>query len=87
MADRPAVKTRGLTRDKLATFLKSHELIKAFEDLSQDVSEVIPDAIAQLSDESESLLSASVFLPRVPQLPPDQVDTIGLILASQIFGG
>lgn len=87
MAERPDVKTRSLTRNKLATFLNSHELIKAFEDMSQDVSEVIPDAIAGLNEDSDSLISASAFLPRVPQLPPRQDDTVGLILASQIFGG
>lgn len=45
MADRPAVKTRKLTREKLASFLKSHELIKAFENLAQDVAETLPDAV------------------------------------------
>lgn len=42
---RPAVRSQQLTRDKLAEFLKSHELIKAFENLSYDVSQTLPDAV------------------------------------------
>lgn len=40
-----SVSTRPLTRDKLAQFLKSHELIKAFENLTADVSAALPEAI------------------------------------------
>ena len=49
MPERPIVKTRRITRDKLAQFLPSHELIKAFEDMSSDVSTTIPDAIAEVN--------------------------------------
>lgn len=50
------LRTRKITRDKLATFLPSHELIKAFENLIQDVEEVVPDAnISQ--DTADSALS------------------------------
>lgn len=49
MASRPAVKTTPITRDKLATFLGSHELIKAFENIVQDVSVIIPDDTETIS--------------------------------------
>jgi hypothetical protein len=45
MAERPQVKTKPVTRDKLAAFLPNHELIRAFENLTRDVSEVLPDAV------------------------------------------
>lgn len=35
------LQTRRLTRDKLASFLTSHEAIKAFESLIYDVSDTI----------------------------------------------
>jgi hypothetical protein len=37
----------GLTRDQLATFLKDHEQIKAFENLFQIVEEIAPDLVQQ----------------------------------------
>lgn len=37
--------TRPVTRNKLAQFLSSQELIKAFENLTADVSSTLPDAI------------------------------------------
>lgn len=50
------LRTRKITRDKLASFLPSHELIKAFENLIQDVEEVVPDTnISQ--DTADSALS------------------------------
>lgn len=49
MASRPAVKVRPITRDKLATFLGSHELITAFENLVEDVATTIPDDTETLS--------------------------------------
>lgn len=51
---RPAVRSQQLTRDKLAEFLKSHELIKAFENLSYDVSQTLPDAAAVDSEAIEA---------------------------------
>ena len=55
MADRPDVNTRRITRDKLAQFLNSQELIKAFENISKDVGEVLPDAIADATHDTGSL--------------------------------
>lgn len=50
------LRTRKITRDKLASFLPSHELIKAFENLIQDVEEVVPETnISQ--DTADSALS------------------------------
>lgn len=40
------VRTRAITRDKLTAALKNHELVKAFENLTQDVSQTLPDAIS-----------------------------------------
>lgn len=38
----------GLTRDQLATFLKDHEQIKAFENLFQIVEAIAPDVVQQV---------------------------------------
>lgn len=43
MADRPQIQSQPVNRAKIATFFKIHELIKAFEDLQRDVTEVLPD--------------------------------------------
>jgi hypothetical protein len=72
MADRPSVKTRPITRDKLAQFLPSFELIKAFEAMTQDITETLPDAIAQGSEEVTTVLSAEVFRHRDPVPSPLQ---------------
>ncbi len=45
MADRPAVMTQRTTRDKLAQFLPNHPMVKLFENLVGDVSDVLPDAV------------------------------------------
>lgn len=84
MADRPSVRTKRLSRDKLATFLKSHELIKAFEHIAVDVGETLPDAIADFAQDSGSVLAARSFTRPIPQLPPE--DAASQILAAQIFG-
>ena len=47
MAERPPVQTKALTREKIAHIFKSHELIKAFENMIRDVSVVLPDATIQ----------------------------------------
>lgn len=44
MAD-VVVKTKPISRDKLATFLGNQELIKAFENLADDVSTALPTAV------------------------------------------
>lgn len=50
------LRTRKISRDKLASFLPSHELIKAFENLVQDVEEVVPDT-NQSQDLADTALS------------------------------
>jgi hypothetical protein len=59
VATRPAVRTRPLTRDKLATFLGNPELIKAFEALSEDVSTTLPNASESNSASAEGALEAA----------------------------
>lgn len=85
MADRPPVKTQRLTRDKLAQFLPTHELIKAFENLSADVSETLPDAIEGATVDAGSMLSTASFA-RQPATPPTFHNAASDILAGQIFG-
>lgn len=85
MADRPPVKTRRITRDKLAQFLPTHELIKAFEDLSADVSQTLPDAIDGATVDAGSLLATASFARQPPRAPVFN-NAASDILASQIFG-
>lgn len=85
MADRPAVKTQRIGRDKLAQFLPTHELIKAFENISTDVSETLPDAIEGAAVDSNSLI-ATVAFARPPASPPVFHNSASDILAGQIFG-
>ncbi len=59
MADELVTRTSRVTRDKLAKFLPSQELIVAFESLTSDVGKTIPDAVNQVMDEmgeTEALL-------------------------------
>jgi HPt (histidine-containing phosphotransfer) domain-containing protein len=49
MAD-VVVRTRRITRDKLAQFLPSHELIKAFESFTDDIISTLPTAIGENAD-------------------------------------
>lgn len=84
MADRPNVKTRLITRDKLAQFLPSHELIKAFENMSQDVAETIPDAIESASVDTGTVL-ASVAFARPVAAPPAAPADSGQVLAAKAF--
>lgn len=53
MATDIPVKSRRLTRNKLASFLGNQELIKAFENLTHDVIETLPDAITEITDQIE----------------------------------
>ena len=56
----PLVRTRRIKREQLALFLPSHELIKAFENIAVDVSEMLPEAIATAaSSASQEAGSAS----------------------------
>lgn len=59
MADRPNVLTRDVTRDKLAAIFKSHELVKAFENLSRDVGTTLPNATQQAASDAEEALAAA----------------------------
>lgn len=70
MPDRPNVMTRKVTRDKLASFLKSQELIKFIESLQTDVTETLPNSIVDISSDAQLLLAASLFAPRA-QISPD----------------
>lgn len=54
MADRPQVLTQLVSRDKLAAVFKSQEMIKAFENLTRDVSTTLPDASAGNSSAIET---------------------------------
>lgn len=45
MATKPPVKTQSVGRSKLASVFKDHETLKAFENLTSDVSTVLPDAV------------------------------------------
>jgi len=57
------VLTRKITRNKLAEFLDNHELIKAFENLTQDVGTTLPDAIGTNTDAiAESQATADTAL-------------------------
>lgn len=49
-----AVRSRPLSRDKLAQFLPSFELIRAYELLHEDVSQTLPAAAGQALDDAEA---------------------------------
>lgn len=88
MADRPIVKTRRLTRDKLSTFLKSLEMIKAFENLTSDVGTTLPDAIEGISQDAGNVLAVGAFGSRPPMHHELQNEgEANRVLAGQIFGG
>ena len=59
MAERPTVLTQHLTRDKLAKFLTSQEAIKAFENITRDVSSTLPDAVESNSAAIETAQSTA----------------------------
>lgn len=86
MAERPPVKTKKLTRDKLAKFLPNHESIKAFEDVVSDVSETLPDAIGGLTESADTVISGEVFRRRSDPPPvPGGASDAGQILAVEAF--
>lgn len=89
MADPVSVKTRQISRDKLAKFLPTLELIKAFENLSEDVSKTLPDAIDAVAGDvtdADALLAASAFVKPQTAPPPAFTSPASDILAGQIFG-
>lgn len=55
MASSIPIKTRRLTRDKIAAILKSQELIKAFENIIEDVTVTLPDSTIDVTDELQQL--------------------------------
>lgn len=86
MASRPPVKTKKLTRDKLAKFLPNHESIKAFEDVTEDVSTTIPDAIEGMTESVDTLIAGEVFRRRAAPAPvPGGTSDTGQILAVEAF--
>jgi hypothetical protein len=84
MADLPTVKTKRITRDKLAQFLPSHELIKAFENLSEDVAETLPDAISGAAVDAGSVI-ASMSFTRPIATPPAPDGDAGQVIAGAAF--
>lgn len=83
MADRPAVKVKPITRDKLATFLGSHELIKAFENLVEDVGVTLPDAslnnaraIDTAQESADTAIAASIAARAIVEVLRPLVDDL-----------
>jgi hypothetical protein len=63
MADPVVVRSRTVSRDKLAQFLPSPELIRAYEALHQDVAETLPAAATQaLGDAEDAMTQATTAL-------------------------
>jgi hypothetical protein len=87
MAERPAVRTRNLSRNKIAQITGNRpELIRAMEDLVEDVATTIPDAIGDQSRDVDTVMALAAFT-RIPNTDAQQMtDTASNILASQIFG-
>ena len=73
MADRPDITRTLLTRDKLATFLNSQELIKAFETIADAATNTLPDAIAETTDDAGSVMAGDMFRRRDPTIPATQL--------------
>lgn len=84
MADAPIVKSRRVTRDKLAAVFKSHELIKAFEDLIDDVSVTLPDAVEAEADNADTVLKAASFSRQPAPAPSMNNDAAG-VMSAQLF--
>lgn len=55
------LRSRKLTRDELARVFKTPRMIKAFEDLYQDLIETLPDAIEGSDGAAEEALSAALL--------------------------
>jgi hypothetical protein len=85
MAERPPVKTRPITRGKLSSFLPTHELIKAFENLSEDVSQTLPDAIEGSSVDASTVIAGAMFQQRQPPMPAPSIDSVDAVMAGAAF--
>jgi hypothetical protein len=60
-----SVRTKPVTRDKLAQVFQSHELIKLFENLAQDVSSTLPvatDNATAIAQQALSMVTAALAL-------------------------
>ena len=84
MAEKPATVSRRLQRRVLEQFLPNPRAIKEFDALSQDVVDTLPDAIAGIGSDADSVLQISSFQnPRTPAMQsPAQADAI---LAGALF--
>lgn len=61
MATTP-LRSQKISRDKLAKFLPTPDLIKAFENLSADVAENIPDSVDGIRESAENALTLANLL-------------------------
>lgn len=61
MADTP-LRAQKISRDKLATFLKTPELIKLFENLSSDVAEGLPESVGGAKETADNALALATLL-------------------------
>lgn len=86
MSDIPSVLTRvsQLRKDLLQVFGGNMRLVRALEDLFEDVAKNLPDAIGGVSEEASSVLTNATFAPR--PCAPAALDPAADILAAQIFG-
>lgn len=85
MAERPEVLSKRVTRADLAEFLPNSRAIRAFENMVQDLTQTLPDAIENSSADADSLLAVATFV-APPSLPPTFHNAASDMLAGQIFG-
>lgn len=86
MADKPVVISKRFQRSDLTQFLPTPRLIKEFDSLSADVTETLPNAIAAIATDADTVMAGAAFQQRPPQQPPVTEDATMRILAGQIFG-
>lgn len=67
MADPVTVKTRRVTREKLAAVFKSQELLKLIENLSEDVVSTLPAAIEAGAGSGEDAAAGAAALAAAAQ--------------------
>lgn len=76
------IKTKRLTRQKLAEFLPNQEAIKAFENLQEDVMETIPVIVEDTASNANNLVAADMFRAKAPVLMPSAADSQSLQAAA-----
>lgn len=59
MSDQVQVKTRPVPRDELASFLPTPRLVRAFENMTQDVAETLPKATDAANEAASNALSTA----------------------------